>query len=90
MKTPGIAAHKTTIKSEVNGTVLSIDNRKIAKIAKLAGAPSSVNAGVVLLAPIGTKVSIGDVLFEIYAEAEGELTYALNYLNTGNQPISIV
>jgi len=90
LKIPGHAAQMTTIKSEVDGTVIDIDNRKIAKIAKLAGAPSSVNAGVVLLTPIGTKVSVGDVLFEIYAEAKGELTYALNYLNTGNQPISIV
>ncbi|EMO24802.1 hypothetical protein LEP1GSC170_2174 [Leptospira interrogans serovar Bataviae str. HAI135] len=35
--------------------VLEIDNRKIAKVARLAGAPNSASAGVDFLSPIGKK-----------------------------------
>lgn len=53
---PKFAAHKIEIKSEVAGTVTAIDNRKLAKIAKFAGAPNCPSAGIYFNAPIGTKI----------------------------------
>ena len=62
------------------GTVKSIDNRKLARIAKLAGAPQSVSAGVIFYSPVGKKINKEDLLFSICAESTGELEYAKGYL----------
>lgn len=63
-----------------SGTVKKIDNRKLARVAKLAGAPKSSGAGVMFYAPLGKKIKENDVLFSIYADASGELEYAKQYL----------
>ena len=86
---PGIAKFKFKVKTNISGRVSAIDNRKLAKLAKLAGAPSAMTAGVVLLTPVGTLVSEGDTLYEIHAESKGELEYALSYLDAQKQIIKI-
>lgn len=89
-KEPKFARYKKDIKSETAGTVIGIDNRKLAKIAKLAGAPHSPSAGIYFNSPIGTKIEIGQILYTIYSEAEGELQYTVDYLNSISQIIKIV
>jgi thymidine phosphorylase len=61
--------------------VQAIDNRVLARIAKLAGAPQSKAAGVDLHVKLGDCVVTGQPLFTIHAEAPGELSYALAYAN---------
>jgi thymidine phosphorylase len=61
------------------GECVEIDNRRIARIAKLAGAPNSPAAGVELHVRIGQKLEKGASLFTVHAQAPGELDYALNY-----------
>ena len=75
--------------SEMEGTVIAVDNRKLAKIAKLAGAPEDKAAGIDFLAPIGTEVKKGQVLYIIHSESQGELAYALEYYNTQKDIMSI-
>lgn len=87
---PKLAQYKTEIKSEIVGTVVSIDNRKLAKIAKLAGAPHYPSAGIYFEAPLGTKVKMGQTLFTIYSESKGEMRYAIDYLKSVNDIIKIV
>jgi thymidine phosphorylase len=86
---PELAPHKHKIRSAVSGVVSEIDNRRLAKVAKLAGAPGAMTAGILLLAPLGTHVEENDTLFEIHAESQGELEYALSYLDTQKQIIKI-
>lgn len=74
------APYKHTIEADKAGIVSEIDNRRIARIAKLAGAPQDKEAGIDFHAPIGTRVEKGDPLFTIHAAVPGELSYALNYL----------
>ncbi|HIA7952720.1 thymidine phosphorylase family protein [Legionella pneumophila] len=62
------------------GLVSLIDNRKIAQIAKLAGAPQSQAAGVNLHVHVGTKVEKGEPLFTIHSESLGELNYVRDFL----------
>jgi thymidine phosphorylase len=59
-----------------------VDNRNLARIAKLAGAPRSPAAGIQYLAPIGRIVRQGDLLFTIHASSQGELDYAMDFLGT--------
>lgn len=75
--------------AEQSGKVTKIDNRRLAKVAKLSGAPSNPGAGVLFLAPLGKMVKNGDVLFTIYAESKGELAYALEYLKSQSNIIKI-
>ncbi len=82
---PKTAKYIKTITSTKKGNILSIDNRYLSRMAKLAGAPQAKTAGIKLLAPIGTHVNIGDPLFEIHAQAKGELNYAVNFLTMGHE-----
>lgn len=86
---PEFAQYKYDVLSRYEGIVKSIDNRKLARVAKLAGAPKSPSAGIVFNAPLGRKIKKGDLLFTLYAETTGELEYAKAYLNDMNGIIKI-
>lgn len=83
------APYTKTIVSKKRGKILSIDNRLLARIAKLAGAPESKSAGVELLTPLNTFVEKEQPLFIVHAETKGELDYALNFYQQGRSVINI-
>jgi len=89
MRQPGVAAHRIDVEAEVDGVVASIDNRRLATIAKLAGAPQAPTAGIDLKVRRGTRVNAGDILFTLHAEAPGELDYALGYARSQKGVIAI-
>jgi thymidine phosphorylase len=62
--------------------VLSIDNRRLARLAKLAGAPNAPAAGLELHTLLGAPVAAGQPVLTVHAEAPGELAYALQYLES--------
>lgn len=88
-KEPIIAQYKHDVLAQKEGIVKAIDNRKLARIAKLAGAPKSPSAGIQFYSPLGRMVKKGDLLYSIYAEASGELEYAKEYLTNVNGLITI-
>jgi len=88
-KEPAFARYRHEIKSELSGTVAKVDNRKLAKIAKLAGAPDNKTSGVDFLAPVGSKIEKGQTLYVIHAESKGELDYALEYHGTQKDILTI-
>ncbi|HEX4896369.1 MAG TPA: thymidine phosphorylase family protein [Solimonas sp.] len=61
------------------GQVQAIDNRRLAKVAKLAGAPKSPAAGLELQVRCGQPVEAGQPLFTLHADSPGELSYAGTY-----------
>lgn len=67
------------VTSPLSGRVANIDNRLLARIAKLAGAPASPAAGVDLHVHLDDWVQAGQPLFSIHAEAPGELRYAMAF-----------
>lgn len=79
MREPPVAKHRHPLLAERAGRVAEIDNRKIAKLAKLAGAPEAKAAGIELHVKLGSKVSAGEPLCTLHADASGELAYALHY-----------
>jgi thymidine phosphorylase len=79
MRVPGLAKHRHPLLSSRPGRVTSIDNRKLAMLAKLAGAPESKAAGVKLYAKVGDPLESGAPLCVIHAESGGELDYALGF-----------
>lgn len=62
-----------------DGYVNAIDSRRIARLAKLAGAPKVPVAGLDLHVSLGEQVAKDQVLLTIHAQTEGELDYALLY-----------
>ena len=69
------------------GECVSIDNRLIARVAKLAGAPRAASAGIELHVRVGQHLKEGAPLYTLHAEAPGELDYALSY--AGRHPDTI-
>ena len=62
-----------------SGVVTAIDNRRLAKVAKLAGAPHDPLAGVDFHSPLEAGVEAGQPLYTIHAQTPGERDYALAY-----------
>ena len=79
MRTPPTSRHRRALTAGREGRVVAIDNRKIAKLAKLAGAPEAKAAGVELHVALGDIVSARQPLCTVHADAAGELAYALDY-----------
>jgi thymidine phosphorylase len=80
LRKPPIAGHRQDIVADKTGRITAIDNRRLAKVAKLAGAPTAPAAGVELHVQVGDVVEANMPVLTVHAEAPGELTYALGYL----------
>lgn len=79
MRTPPVSNHRHPLLAARSGQIATMDNRKIAKLAKLAGAPEDKAAGVDLHVRLGDVVVAGQPLCTVHAEAPGELDYAMAY-----------
>jgi thymidine phosphorylase len=82
MRTPPRARHTQPVTAPRAGRVAAIDNRRLSRAAKLAGAPKAPASGVEFLAPLGTVVEKGQPLFVLHAAAHGELHYAEDYVRS--------
>jgi len=80
LREPPVAACTRAIEAPQAGRVVKIDNRVLARIAKLAGAPDDKAAGVELHVHLGMTVARGQPLYTLQAETHGELAYALEYV----------
>ena len=67
-----------------SGTVAAIDCHRIARIARLAGAPMEKGAGIDLLCKIGDPVTAGQPLYRIHATSETGLGFARELAGEGN------
>ena len=79
LRQPPVAPHRRAMPALRSGSVVVIDNRRLARIAKLAGAPQSPSAGVDLHVQTGEFVERGQPLFTLHADSPGELAYAVEY-----------
>jgi thymidine phosphorylase len=79
MRVPPTAPCLQPVTALRTGTVIAIDNRRLARIAKLAGAPTTACAGLDLHVRPGELVERGQPLFTLHAGTPGELDYALDY-----------
>ena len=79
MRVPPVSTERRPLFAPFAGPVGAIDNRKISKLAKLAGAPDSKAAGVELYVKLGEVVTAGQPLCTVHAETRGELNYAFDY-----------
>jgi thymidine phosphorylase len=77
---PGTSPYTWELLAARSGQVRDVDNRRLARIAKLAGAPASANAGIDYRLRIGDRMEAGEPLFQVHAQTRGQLEYALEYV----------
>ncbi len=75
---PGEFTHD--VPASRDGMVLWFNNRDLVKIARAAGTPNDMGAGLKLYAKTGDKVEEGKPLYRVYAEKEGKLENAIRVL----------
>ena len=80
LRQPPRAPYTRPVAAVRAGVVRTIDNRRLARIAKLAGAPHDPAAGLDLHVPVDAPVASGDPLFTVHAQSPGELDYALAFV----------
>jgi thymidine phosphorylase len=79
MREPIAGSFTAELPAQRAGRLTTIDNRRLARLGKLAGAPRAPGAGLLLHARPGTRLAHGEPLCTLYAESPGELAYALAY-----------
>jgi thymidine phosphorylase len=89
LREPPQARHRQPVTATAPGRVEAIDNRRLAKVAKLAGAPDAKAAGVELHVRLGSEVERGEPLYTVHAEAPGELAYSLDYVAANDDIIAV-
>lgn len=80
MRQPPQSKFSEPVLASVSGKITGMDNRRLAKAAKLAGAPGFPAAGIELKVRVGERVEKGEPLFTLHAQSRGELEYALEYI----------
>ena len=89
LREPPQAAHVKPLRAGHAGRVVHIDNRKLSRLAKLAGAPDRPAAGVHLQVRLGDELAAGQPLLFLHAQTPGELGYALDYARDAGEIIGI-
>jgi thymidine phosphorylase len=89
MRVPPMSSQQRPLVAERTGLVQAIDNRKIARLAKLAGAPDDKAAGVDLHVSVGEPIAAGQRLCTVHAESPGELAYAFEYAAANRDIIAV-
>ena len=87
MRVPPVASQRQPIMAQRSGSVVAIDNRRLARTAKLAGAPKIPCAGIDLHVQVGEFVERGQPLFTLHADSPGALAYAAEY--AASQPDTV-
>ena len=89
MREPPRAPFQQAVAAHCDGRVGAIDNRRLARAAKLAGAPQDAAAGAMIHVRLGDRVAAGQPLFTLHAQAPGELAYALAYVDAQSPIVEI-
>ncbi|MGO9059956.1 MAG: thymidine phosphorylase family protein [Candidatus Binataceae bacterium] len=79
---PPIAPYRQIIPATEDGRIREIDCWEIARVAKRAGAPANLSAGVLLFKGVGDIVAKGEPLLELHAESATQLEFARSYADS--------
>jgi thymidine phosphorylase len=73
---PAAAPLTHDVCADADGVVEAIDNLRIARIARLAGAPQVPGAGLDLRRKVGERVRRGEPLYRLHARFDADLSFA--------------
>jgi thymidine phosphorylase len=86
---PPVAPMRHIVHAPSSGRLTSIDNRRLSRTAKLAGAPRSCCAGLELHVKLDDRVERGQPLITLHGGSRGELGFALDYLDGNSDLLEI-
>jgi thymidine phosphorylase len=89
LRTVPQAPHQRPVLARTSGRVRSIDNRRLARAAKLAGAPDDKAAGLDLHVRLADTVRTGDTLYTLHTDSLRELAYVLDYLDANPDIVDV-
>lgn len=89
LRVPPIASHTQVLTAASAGVIMAFDNRRLARAAKLAGAPRAPAAGMEVHVRLGASVSRGEPILTMHAQSPGELRYALSYLEANRDIVEL-
>lgn len=84
VEAPGVGALSFEVLAPHEGHIIAIDNLRIARVARLAGAPQVAGAGLLLLKRLGEPVKAGEPLYRIHAQFEADLQFARELAEKGS------
>jgi thymidine phosphorylase len=79
-----VGRHVNEVIAAKTGRVAAIDCYRIARIARLAGAPVSKGAGIDLLRKVGDHVTGGEPIYRIHAALESDFVFASDMARENN------
>ena len=82
LREPPRARLQEPVAATRSGRVRAVDNRRLARAAKLAGAPKNAAAGLQLHVRLGDAVRRGQPLFTLHGDAKGELAFAREFVGS--------
>jgi thymidine phosphorylase len=74
-----IGKYSLDIKSTKSGRIIEINNKKITKVARVAGAPSEKTAGIYIYKKLKDKIKKNETIFTIYSNSKDKLDYAKTF-----------
>jgi len=77
----GVGKFKKKVNASMSGKVIEINNKELARVARIAGAPKDPSAGLWVEAKIGDKVEKGDLLYTIYSNSKEKLNNVDDFCN---------
>ena len=77
-----LASYTAKVKAKRAARISHIDNKRINKIARLAGAPMDPKSGLYLHKHKGEGVKKGDTLFKIYSDSRERLRFAKQFTSS--------
>jgi thymidine phosphorylase len=89
MRVPPIAQQRRPLLAGRSGRIDIMNNRKLAKLAKLAGAPETKSAGLEMHVRLGDVVQAGEPLCTVHADTRGEVEYAFDYAAANDDIVGI-
>ena len=90
MREPPQSNHRHVVEAFGKGRVKAFDNRRLARVAKLAGAPAAPAAGLECHVRLGDWIEPGQPLYTVHAETRGELSYAREYVDRQNHDNGLI
>ncbi|MCU4717106.1 AMP phosphorylase [Halapricum hydrolyticum] len=81
--------HVAAYTADRDGMVTHVDNRRVNELARRAGAPKDIRAGVCLDCRVGERIQKGTELLTIHAQKESKLEQALSFAGA-NTPVRVL
>lgn len=86
---PPAAPFTGVVAAAADGRVRALDCLRIARVAKLAGAPANPAAGLRVLCHVGDVVARGQPVLEVHAQSEAQLGFAVAHAEQARDLVEI-